>query len=376
MMNFYTIVGHSSFLIHHSLLTIHRSEHLKYLKIYQPFPLECGSVLPELEIAYTVHGTLNRDRSNVVWIAHALTANADPAEWWDGMVGPGKLFDPRRYFIVCANMLGSCYGATHPGSVNPHTGRPYGREWPLITVRDIVRSHQILQRELGIRRIHLGVGGSMGGQQILEWAVQDPDIFEKIALIATNAQHSPWGIAFNESQRMALRADQSLWSDQPDAGRAGLEAARAVALLSYRNYPTYNRAQQDPDERLEGFRATTYQQYQGLKLSRRFTAQAYWSLSRSMDSHHIGRGRGRSEAVLAGIRAETLVVGIQSDILFPIDEQIFLADHIPNARLELIDSPYGHDGFLIEGEQLRKKIGDFLGVQLLPENDHLIVARA
>lgn len=336
---------------------------MKFLKIYTPFQLECGSVLPELEIAYTVYGTLNKQRSNVVWIAHALTANADPAEWWDSMVGPGKLFDPRRYFIVCANMLGSCYGASNPGSINPHTGRPFGRDWPLITVRDMVRSHQVLQRELGIRQIHLGIGGSMGGQQIVEWAIQDPDLFEKIALIATNARHSPWGVAFNESQRMALRADSSFWSDQPDAGRAGLEAARAVALLSYRNYPTYTRAQHDPDDKLEGFRATTYQNYQGLKLGRRFTAQSYWSLTKSMDSHNVGRGRGGTEKALASIKAETLVIGIQSDILFPLEEQILLAEHIPGARLELIDSPYGHDGFLIEGEQLRKKIGDFLDIR-------------
>lgn len=339
------------------------SDEVKFLKKYQPFPLDCGAVLPELEIAYTLHGSLNRERSNVIWIAHALTANADPAEWWDGMVGPGKLFDPRHYFIVCANMLGSCYGATNPGSINPHTGRPFGTDWPLVTVRDIVRSHQVLQRELGIRRIHLGVGGSMGGQQIAEWAVQEPELFEKIALIATNARHSPWGIAFNESQRMALRADPTLWTDQPGAGRAGLEAARAIALLSYRNYPTFNRAQQDTGDPLEDFRATTYQQYQGLKLSRRFTAQAYWSLTRSMDSHNVGRGRGGCEAALAQIRADTLVVGIQSDILFPLEEQIFLAEHIPGARLELIDSPYGHDGFLIEGEQLRQKIGNLLGVE-------------
>jgi homoserine O-acetyltransferase len=334
---------------------------MQYLTINRPFELECGEALDQLTIAYTTHGRLSPEQDNVVWIAHALTANADPLEWWPGLVGPGKLFDPERHFIVCANMLGSCYGSTGPTSQNPETGQPYGKDFPLITVRDMAQAHRLLREHLGIERIRLAIGGSMGGQQVLEWAVAEPELIEHIAVLASNARHSPWGIAFNEAQRMAIEADPSLHDGGKDAGKAGLEAARAIAMLSYRNYRTYQLAQQDDEEKkLAGFRASSYQRYQGYKLQQRFDPWSYLALSRAMDSHHLGRGRGSTEAALRLIQAKALIIGIQSDVLFPVEEQAFLARHIPRARLELIDSIYGHDGFLIESEAIAQLVKPFL----------------
>jgi homoserine O-acetyltransferase/O-succinyltransferase len=334
---------------------------MQYLTINRPFELECGEALDKLTIAYTTYGRLTPERDNVVWIAHALTANSDPLEWWPGLVGPGQLFDPERYFIVCANMLGSCYGSTGPASINPKTGQPYGKDFPLVTVRDMVQAHRLLREHLGIERIRLGIGGSMGGQQVLEWAVAEPKLFEHIAVLASNARHSPWGIAFNEAQRMAIEADPTLYANTAEAGKAGLEAARAIAMLSYRNYRTYQLAQQDEEDgKLAGFRASSYQRHQGYKLQKRFEVWAYLTLSRAMDSHHLGRGRGSTEEALRQIQAKALIIGIQSDVLFPVEEQAYLARHIPNCRLELIDSIYGHDGFLIESEAIAQLVQPFL----------------
>lgn len=316
-----------------------------------PFPLEAGAQLPELNIAYSTYGSLNEKQDNVIWICHALTANAEAADWWNGLVGEGKLFDPAKNFIVCANILGSCYGTTGPMSINPVTGKRYGADFPLITIRDMVSAHQLLRAHLGINHIHLAIGGSMGGQQVLEWAYAEPYLFDKLVLLATNARHSPWGIAFNEAQRMAIEADPTIYHEGPEAGKKGLSAARAVAMLSYRHYQTYGATQSEEDEaKLDQFKASSYQQYQGLKLFNRFNVLSYLSLSRSMDSHHLGRGRGSIEEALSQIKTETLVIGIKSDILFPTEEQSFIATHIPRAKFVTIDSLYGHDGFLIENE--------------------------
>jgi homoserine O-acetyltransferase len=236
----------------------------------------------------------------------------------------------------------------------------YGSHFPLITIKDVVRSHQILQKHLGNQQILLGIGGSMGGQQATEWAILDTHLFKNTCIIAANAQHSPWGIALNEAQRMALEADPTFFTDAPNAGAKGLEAARAIGMVSYRSYYTYQKTQTETDDRFDGFKAASYQRYQGKKLVSRFDAKCYYSLSKTMDSQHVGRNRGGVMAALATIKARTLVVGIQSDLLFPVSEQQFLAAHIPNATLCVIDSPYGHDGFLIEWEQLTRVLIDFL----------------
>ncbi|MEM6632417.1 MAG: homoserine O-acetyltransferase [Bacteroidota bacterium] len=325
------------------------------------FPLECGESLPSFQLTYHTYGSLNAQKDNVIWVMHALTANSDAADWWEGLFGEGRLLDPKKYFIICANMLGSCYGSTYALSENPLTGRPYFHDFPLLTNLDMVKAFDLLRESLGISQISLGLGGSMGGQQLLEWAIFRPEIFHQLAPIATNARHSPWGIAFNEAQRMAILADASWKEDRPDAGLDGMRAARATALLSYRSYETYGRTQEDPNPtngQLEKYRASTYQQYQGEKLARRFDAFAYWTLSQAMDAHDLGRGRGSREAALATIQAQTTCISIHSDVLFPPVEQRFLADHIPNASYEIVESMYGHDGFLIETEALNRILGE------------------
>jgi homoserine O-acetyltransferase/O-succinyltransferase len=330
---------------------------LKYYHYNQPFELEIGEVLPEITLAYTTLGKLNADRSNVIWICHALTGSADVADWWSGIVGNGKLYDPEHQFIICANVLGSHYGSTSALSINPNTNQPYYHNFPFISVRDIVNSFYLLAKHLNISKINTCIGGSLGGQQALEMAIMFPDLIENLILVATNAQFSPWGIAFNETQRMAIASDPTWLNNEENAGIAGLKIARAIALLSYRNYQTYSITQQRSNEPLDRkFRAATYQHYQGEKLVSRFNAFSYWTLTCIMDSHDVGRGRGKVIDVLNQIRAKTLVLGIESDVLFPINEQQFLAKHIPNAKLEIIDSLYGHDGFLIENQLLTKVI--------------------
>jgi homoserine O-acetyltransferase/O-succinyltransferase len=330
-------------------------------KYDQAFTLECGVTLPEIHLAYTTHGHLNAAKNNVVWIFHALTANSDPAEWWPGLVGNGKLFDPEQHYIVCVNMPGSCYGSIGPLELNPDTSEPWFHEFPFFTTRDMVRAYQHLKNHLGIEKIHIGIGGSMGGQQLLEWAIEQPEVFDNIFPVATNAQHSPWGIAFNASQRMAIEADVSWKEKKPDAGIEGMKVARSIALISYRHYETYTKSQSEKENTsLANFRSESYQRYQGEKLARRFNAFSYYKLSQGMDSHNVGRGRDSVEEALKRIKSKTLVIGIETDILFPLVEQQFLADHIPEAAYIAIQSHYGHDGFLLEFDQIEQIIREFL----------------
>jgi len=321
------------------------------LRYNSPFTLESGVELHELEICFTTYGTCSPEQDNVIWIFHALTANSDPLEWWHGIVGEGKLFDPTKYFIVCTNNLGSCYGTTGPDSIDPVSKKSYGAKFPLITIRDMVKVNDIVRQHLGIEKIQLVTGGSMGGQMALEWAIQNPDLIENLVPIATNARHSAWGIAYNEAQRMAL--------DNQDKEK-GLSAARAIAMLSYRSYESYVKTQTDEIDTVDNFRASSYQNYQGQKLVKRFNSDSYHILSKAMDSHNLGRGRGSVEKALCEIKAKTIVIGIDSDNLFPIPEQEHIAEYIPDARIEIIDSLYGHDGFLIENDQLTEIMRNIL----------------
>lgn len=327
----------------------------------KPYRLENGRELRELEIAYQTYGTLNEKRDNVVWVCHALTANSDVFDWWKGLFGENDLFNPKDHFIVCANILGSHYGTTNPLSVDPDTGSAYYLSFPQFTIRDMAGVQKLLADYLQIEEISVLVGGSLGGQQALEWSIAEPHRIKRLILMATNAYHSPWGVAFNESQRLAIAADPTFYSNQPDGGKNGLKAARSIALLSYRNYDTYGISQQEvTNDKTDDFKASSYQDYQGEKLIKRFNAYSYWYLSKAMDSHNIARGRDRAEEVLKAVKARTLVIGITSDLLFPPSEQRFLAGHIPGAVYSEINSFYGHDGFLIEKETLTGEIGAFL----------------
>lgn len=330
----------------------------------RPFILESGALLPQYHLAYTTHGILNEKKDNVVWIFHALTANSDPAEWWPGLVGHGKLFDPSSYFIVCVNMPGSCYGSISPFDFHNGTGKPFYHDFPFFTTRDMVKAYQPLRKYLGIEKIKFGIGGSMGGQQLLEWAIAEPDLFEYIIPLATNAFHSPWAIAFNASQRYAIESDPT-WKDNHElAGITGMKVARSIALISYRNYHTYLLSQsEETNNKTDQFKSESYQKYQGEKLAKRFNAFSYYFLSKSMDAHNISRGRKSVEMVLNEIKAKTLVIAISSDHLFPPAEQEFLAKHIPGAVFKTIDSEYGHDGFLLEFAQIENEIRKFAAIE-------------
>lgn len=334
----------------------------QYYTYEGPFELECGATLPSVIIAYDTYGRMNADRSNVVWVCHALTANSDAADWWPHTVERGCFLDPDRYFTVCANFLGSHYGTTGPLSVNPATGEPWYGDFPKITVRDMVNCHRLLAAHLGVESVKLLIGSSIGGFQCLEWCVMQPDFAERAAFIATTPRTKPWASAFNESQRMAIESDPTFGERNAEAGAAGMAVARSIALLSYRGGTAYDKTQEDadPDEASFDRRVLTYQRYQGEKLKRRFNAYSYYRLSQAVDSHNLGRGRGRVEDVLAGIRAKSLVVAITSDILFPPSDHTILVDNIPDSEYHVIDSDFGHVGFLVEHEKLNEIIKDFM----------------
>ncbi len=331
------------------------------------FTLESGETVSQYHLAYTTLGRMNARKDNVVWVFHALTANSNPADWWTGLVGEGKLFDPAKYFIICVNMPGSCYGSIGPLEINPATQERWYHDFPLFTTRDMIRTYRTLKDSLGIANIHVGIGGSMGGQQLLEWAIEEPGLFDHVVALATNAQHSPWGIAFNASQRMCIETDGSWREKMPEAGIQGMKAARSIALLSYRNSYIYNLTQPRDKKTawpvshtFGGEAAESYQRYQGEKLAKRFNAFSYYRLSQAMDAHDVGRGRGSVEEALGCIRSKTLVVGITSDLLFPPEEQKRIADHIAGAQYHLIESAYGHDGFLLEFEKIEQLLKAFV----------------
>jgi homoserine O-acetyltransferase len=331
----------------------------------KPFQLESGATLPGFHLAYTTHGRLNASGDNIVWIFHALTANSNPLEWWPGLVGDGKFFDPAKHFIICVNKPGSPYGSISPLSTDPVTNQVYYHDFPVFTIRDMIRAYQHLKEWLGISRIFIGLGGSTGGMQLIEWAIEEPELFEHIVPIATNAVLSPWAIAFNASQRMAIEADPTWTERAPDAGHKGLAAARSIALLSYRHYNGYEITQARekayvPLSREVTYAADNYQRYQGLKLVNRFNAICYYRLTQSMDSHDAGRNRGGVENALQRVRANTLVIGISSDLLYPISEQEFLQKNIKGAELLTIASDFGHDGFLLEYEKIEKALNSFI----------------
>ncbi len=335
---------------------------MNYFNSDEPFVTESGEILPGLTIAYNTYGTLNAEKNNVVWVCHALTSNSSATEWWPGVVGENTVIDPVKYFIVCANIPGSCYGSTGPLSINPNTGKPYYSDFPMITVRDIVRTLILLRRHLKIENIFLLMAGSMGGYQALEWAVMEKASIQNLFLITTSAAESAWGIAIHTAQRLAIEADIT-WSDKSaTAGAHGLKAARAIGLLTYRNYKILVEKQTDPDvEKIDNFKASSYINYQGDKLVKRFNAQSYWLLTKAMDSHNLARGRNKTiDEVLQTIAQKTLIIGIKSDLLCPIDEQKHIANSLPNATYIEIDSSYGHDGFLIEYEKISHYLSSWL----------------
>lgn len=317
----------------------------------EPLPLECGSQIESLRIAYHTYGELSPERDNVIWVCHALTANSDVADWWPQTVVEGGLLDPTKYFIVCANKLGSCYGSSSSLDYAPDY-----MSFPMITVRDMVHAHMILADALGLSRIKVLIGGSTGGAQAMEWAIMDPLRIENLVSAAVLPKCTPWVTATNEAQRMALFTDKTLTGSDPRGGGEGLAAARAISMLIFRNSYTFNSTQRDDDPKITGYRAASYQRYQGEKLRKRFDARCYLRLIDALDSHDVGRGRAGVEAALGMIRARTMLMGVDSDIMFPADEIAGYTRYINDGVYREIESPYGHDGFLIETSKLTRII--------------------
>lgn len=328
----------------------------------QPFELESGQIIPNLSIAYHSYGTLHSD-SKVVWVFHAISANSDVMDWWPGLFGEDKLYDPEQYFIVCANTIGSPYGSS----------RPEDLDFPQFTVRDVVAAHQLLAEHLDIQNIHTAIGGSFGGYQALEFCASYTGNIEHLIILATSATESPWGIAIHESQRLALQSDPTF--SQKGGGAAGMKAARSMAMLTYRSDEAFNDQQYNTDERWDDHRASSYIRYQGEKFVKRFDALCYHYLTKCLDTHNIGRGRGGEIQVLSKITVPTLVIGFTSDRLNPVRFQKYLAQHIPDSRYREIESEYGHDGFLVETEKIRHSIEQYYQscAKQTPENQRTIM---
>jgi len=327
----------------------------------KPFQLERGGVIPKLQIVYHTFGTLNADKSNVVWVFHALTANSDALDWWKGLFETTSAINPKKHFIVCANILGSPYGTTSPMSIDPETNQAYHSTFPFITIRDMVEAHKLLRDHLGVEKIAIGLGGSMGGFQTFEWAVQEPDTFGQLILVATAPKESPWRVSVHAAQRLAIEADPTWKNNDPEAGAAGVAASRAIGMLSYRNHEIFEKTQNDEESKFDDFKADSYIRYQGTKLANRgFSGFLLWNLTKALDSHDLSRGRGTLIEVLESIRLPVLQIGITSDLLFPIEEQRKVADHLANVQYKEIESLFGHDGFLTETEKINQLIEEFI----------------
>lgn len=334
----------------------------RYFALPQPLSLECGQTLEPVIVAYRTWGDPRNAATNAILICHALTGSADVDAWWPGIISEDGAFDPRADFVVCSNILGSCYGTTGPASLKEAGGKRWRGDFPRITVRDMVNAQRALLDYLGIERLALVTGPSLGGMQALEWALMYPDMVDSIVPIGVGGRHSAWCIAMNEAQRQAIYADPD-WNDgnYPD-GRVpekGLAAARMMAICTYRSWhgfdDRFGRKERDSGE----FEVQSYLRYQGEKINKRFDANTYVRLTQAMNDFDVSRGRGNYLSVIRRIRQPALVVSISSDILYPPHEQQLLSQNMPNARHALLESPDGHDGFLIESRELAAIISDF-----------------
>jgi homoserine O-acetyltransferase len=324
--------------------------------------LESGEVLLDAPIAFASWGRLNRQGDNAVVVCHALTGSADATEWWQALIGPGKALDTERFFVICLNTLGSPYGSASPVTIEQHRGVPYGPDFPTTTVRDTVRAHHAVLKGMGVRRVVAAMGGSMGGMQVLEWGFRD-DFVRSLVPVAVGARHSPWCIGWSEAQRKAIRADRR-WNgghyEPDDPPVDGLAAARMMAMMSYRSPTEFSDRFARAVTSDQTFQVASYLRHQGDKLVRRFDANCYISLTDQMDSHDVGRGRGGHEYALRSLPQPTLVIGISSDVLYPLAEQEEIARCIPDAKLAVLNAPYGHDSFLIRQTELGDTVRPFL----------------
>jgi homoserine O-acetyltransferase len=336
----------------HTFVTTGRQQH----QLSAPFTVESGAVLPRVSVAYQTWGTLSPTRDNAVLVCHALTGSADVSDWWGALIGSEGALDPNSDFIVCSNVLGSCYGTTGPGS--PEWDAVFGAhpEAPAVTIRDVVHVQHHLLTALGIRRLRLVIGGSMGGMQALEWALLYPEMVDAIAVLAAPAVHAPWAVALAEAQRQAIVTDAE-WPH----GRAarGLATARMMGMISYRSAQAFEARFAAGRHDASQPNVAGWLHRHGEKLVNRFDARAYVTLTHVLDSHDVGRGRGGVAAALAQLTQPALVVGIDTDILYPPHEMQALADALPNGELFWLTSPHGHDAFLIEQDIVLRAVGEF-----------------
>jgi len=348
---------------HRMTVRIGVTENTRFADIPGGLQLESGAVIESATIAYRTWGSLNGAADNAVVICHALTGSADADDWWKGMIGPGLAFDPDRDFIVCANLPGGCYGSTGPVSTDPATGRRWGPGFPTLTIRDMVNAQAALTRLLGVKKIRLVAGGSLGGMLSLEWAAMYPDEVAAAVTIASCERHTAWGIGLSSAQRAAIQADPDWcdgWYEPHRPPAAGLGVARMIAMCTYRSPENFEerfgRQVQNDDGQ---FAVESYLRYQGAKLVNRFDANTYMVFSRAMDSHDIGRGRGGCKAALGAIRQPVLVVSYDSDVLYPPSVQRAMADGIPRGVCAELHSSEGHDSFLIHTGELAAVIREF-----------------
>ena len=356
----------------------------------RPLALDGGGALRNVEIAYETWGELDAAATNAVLLCHAWTGDSHVAGalctghptsgWWEGIVGPGLAIDTTKWFVVCANVLGGCMGSTGPASPHPEDGRPYGSRFPVVTIRDMVRCQARLADQLGVRVWQSVIGGSMGGMQVLEWAITYPDRVRSIIPIATCARSSAQQIAWGAIGRRAIALDPrwrggDYYDAEPGAGpHEGLAIARMVAQVTFRSDNVFSErfgreladgaTLRDGLDLWQRFEVERYLDHHGEKLIRRFDANSYLLIGKAMDLHDVGRGRGGLEAAMARIKVPTLTMGIWSDILYPAYQQREIRDLLarqgtPCEYVE-VDSPHGHDAFLIDLDQVGAPLGAFL----------------
>ncbi len=355
-----------------------------------PFAVESGAVLRDVTVAYETWGELNTDASNAILVCHAWTGDSHAAGragpghpapgWWDDVVGPGKYIDTDRWFVVCPNVLGGCQGSTGPASPHPEDGRPYGSRFPVVTIRDMVRAQARLMRHLGIDQWASVIGGSMGGMQVLEWAITYRKHVRSIVPIAACMQASAQQIAWGVIGRRSIRLDPrwrggDYYDAEPGDGPAeGLAVARQVAQVTFRSDNAFTerfgrnltgRSQVGDTFGLwQQFEVEQYLRYHGEKLVRRFDANSYLIIGKAMDLHDVARGRGSLERAMQLITVPNLTIGIDSDMLYPSYQQQHMSQllseaGVPNEYVE-ISSPHGHDAFLIHFDEVGEPIRRFL----------------
>lgn len=340
----------------------HLSPATRWFDIPGRVPLECGDTLDEVTVAYRTWGDRDTADGRNILVCHALTGSADVDAWWPGIIAADGAFDPRRDFVVCANILGGCYGSTGPVSPRPGSNEPYRASFPRVSVRDMVNVQRLLLDHLGVDRIELVTGPSLGGMQALEWAASYPERVASIVPIGVGGKHSAWCIGISEAQRAAIYADANWrdgYYDDDSPPEKGLAAARMMAVCSYRSWPSFHkrfgRERTDAGE----YQAQSYLRHQGRKINGRFDAVSYVRLTQAMNDFDVSADRGNYLDVLESIEQPALVVSVDSDILYPQHEQELLARHLPNATHAVLHSDYGHDGFLVQTGELAKLIAAF-----------------